>query len=436
MLLSTSCEYMVKRLSGILLAMGAVMLIAAAPAFASGEGIGGFVKTPQQKPIPGVKFTVKRGAKTIGTGVSDKTGRWLVSVPAPGKYAVTIDTATIPKGLTLRNIGGSTLPDVVVPAGSVQFVIFPLVPPSQAGHTTPHTSAFDQLAGLTLDGIELGLIIAMGAVGLSLIFGVTGLVNFAQGELVTFGGLAAWWLSTWGPGPGLPLVLAGILAVAAGAGLGFSLELGLFRPLRRRRTGNVSLIVVTIGLSLVLSNIFLIVVGGHPLQYAQYVIQTQVGPGPFTLTPKDWVIVGLGIVILATVGLLLQRTRYGTALRAVSDNPDLASSSGIGVERVILITWMGGAALAATGGVFLGIATAVEWDMGLEMLLLLFAAVVLGGIGTVYGAVLGALVIGIVTQVSTYWVNPEAKNAVAFLVLIAVLLVRPQGILGRRERVG
>ena len=310
------------------------------------------------------------------------------------------------------------------------------MPPSQAGHTTPHTSAFDQLAGLTLDGIELGVIIAMGAVGLSLIFGVTGLVNFAQGELVTFGGLAAWWLSTWGPGPGLPLVLAGILAVAAGAALGFSLELGLFRPLRRRRTGNVSLIVVTIGLSLVLSNIFLIMVGGHPLQYAQYVIQTQVGPGPFTVTPKDWIIIGLGIVILATVGLLLQRTRYGTALRAVSDNPDLASSSGIGVERVILITWMGGAALAATGGVFLGIATAVEWDMGLEMLLLLFAAVVLGGIGTVYGAVLGALVIGIVTQVSTYWVNPEAKNAVAFLVLIAVLLVRPQGILGRRERVG
>ena len=269
----------------------------------------------------------------------------------------------------------------------------------------------------------------MGAVGLSLIFGVTGLVNFAQGELVTFGGLAAWWLSTWGPGPGLPLVLAGILAVAAGAALGFSLELGLFRPLRRRRTGNVSLIVVTIGLSLVLSNIFLIMVGGHPLQYAQYVIQTQVGPGPFTVTPKDWIIIGLGIVILATVGLLLQRTRYGTALRAVSDNPDLASSSGIGVERVILITWMGGAALAATGGVFLGIATAVEWDMGLEMLLLLFAAVVLGGIGTVYGAVLGALVIGIVTQVSTYWVNPEAKNAVAFLVLIAVLLVRPRGFL-------
>ena len=207
--------------------------------------------------------------------------------PAAGKYSVTIDTATIPKGLTLRNIGAPTLPRrrgsrqapcvCDLPAGAAV---------SQAGHTTPHTSAFDQLAGLTLDGIELGVIIAMGAVGLSLIFGVTGLVNFAQGELVTFGGLAAWWLSTWGSGPGLPLVLAGILAVAAGAALGFSLELGLFRPLRRRRTGNVSLIVVTIGLSLVLSNLFLIMVGGHPLQYAEYVSQTQVGPGPFRSRPR------------------------------------------------------------------------------------------------------------------------------------------------------
>jgi len=276
----------------------------------------------------------------------------------------------------------------------------------------------------------------MGALGLSLIFGVTGLVNFAQGELVTFGGLAAWWLSTWGPGPGLPLILSGVLAVAAGGLLGCGLELGMFRPLRRRHTGNVALIVVTIGLSLVLSNLYLIMVGGNPLQYAEYVLQTEVGPGPFTLTPKDWTVVATSIVLILITGFLLQRTRYGTALRAVADNPDLASSSGIAVERVILITWIGGAALAASGGVFLGIATAVSWDMGLEMLLLLFAAVILGGIGTVYGAVLGALLIGIVTQVSTYWINPEAKNAVAFLVLIGVLLVRPQGILGRRERVG
>lgn len=436
MLIWSAREDLVNRLTAVLVATGVVLLIAITPAFASGEGVGGFVRRPNHRPIAGVRFTVKHDGAVVGHATSDKTGRWLVSVPGPGTYSVTIDTSTIPKGLALRNIGRNTLPQVVVPKGSVTFVIFPLVPPSQAGKTASTTSAFDQIAGLALDGLELGLIIALGALGLSLIFSVTGLVNFAQGELVTFGALAAWWLSTWGPGPGLPLVLAGVLAIGAGALLGCGLELGLFRPLRRRRTGNVSLIVVTIGLSLVLSNLYLIMVGGNPLQYAEYVLQTQVGPGPFTLTPKDWTIVGTSIVIILCSGLLLQYTRYGTALRAVADNPDLASSSGIGVERVILITWMGGAALAAVGGVFLGIATAVQWDMGLEMLLLLFAAVVLGGIGTVYGAVVGALLIGIVTQVSTYWINPEAKNAVAFVVLIAVLLVRPQGILGRAERVG
>jgi len=194
--------------------------------------------------------------------------------------------------------------------------------------------------------------------------------------------------------------------------------------------------VVTIGLSLALSNLYLIMVGGRPLPYSEYVLQTQVGPGPFTLTPKDWTIVVLSALTLAATGLLLRYTRYGTALRAVADNADLAASSGIGVERVILVTWVAGGALAAAGGFFLGLSTAVTWNMGLEMLLLLFAAVVLGGIGTAFGPVAGALVIGLATEIATYWIDPEAKNAVAFLVLIAVLLWRPQGILGRRERVG
>jgi branched-chain amino acid transport system permease protein len=426
----------VKLLPIILVALIAGFAMLAPEADATGESIGGFARTPAHKPIAGVRFTVSRGSRTIGVGVTDKTGRWLVLLPGPGTYSVTIDTKTIPRGLTLRDIGRKTLAGVVVTGGETRFVIFPLVPPSQAGKTPSGPSAFDQLAGLALDGVELGLIIAMASIGLSLIFGVTGLVNFAHGELVTFGGLAAWWLSTWGRGPGLPLILAGVLAVVAGGLLGYGLERGLFRQLRRRRTGNVSLIVVTIGLSLLLSNLYLIMVGGRPLPYAEYVLQTQVGPGPFTLTPKDWTIVVLSIAILLATGVLLRRTRYGTALRAVADNADLAASSGIGVERVILITWVAGAALAAAGGVFLGLSTAVSWNMGLEMLLLLFAAVVLGGIGTAFGPVAGALLIGVVTEVATYWINPDAKNAVAFVVLIAVLLVRPQGILGRAERVG
>jgi branched-chain amino acid transport system permease protein len=198
----------------------------------------------------------------------------------------------------------------------------------------------------------------------------------------------------------------------------------------------VSLIVVTIGLSIALQNLYLIAVGGEPLPYDQYTIQEQVGPGPFTLAPKDWLIIVLSAAILVAVALLLQRTRFGTAMRAVADNRDLAAASGIAVPRVVRVTWVGAGALAATGGIFLGVSQAVSWSMGLDILLLMFAAVVLGGIGTAYGPMVGALFIGVVTQIATYWVDPQIKNAVAFAVLILVLLVRPQGILGRRERIG
>src|SRR5205823_1881134 len=129
---------------------------------------------------------------------------------------------TIPKGLALREIGRDTLSGIQITPGETKFVIFPLVPASEAGKTPSGPSVFDQIAGLALDGVELGLIIAMASVGLSLIFGVTGLVNFAHGELVTFGALVAWWLSSWGPGPGLALIPAALLAVVAGGLLGFA----------------------------------------------------------------------------------------------------------------------------------------------------------------------------------------------------------------------
>jgi branched-chain amino acid transport system permease protein len=133
---------------------------------------------------------------------------------------------------------------------------------------------------------------------------------------------------------------------------------------------------------------------------------------------------------------MLQRTRTGKAIRAVSDNRDLAESSGIDVSRVILNVWLLAGGLAALGGVFFGLAQLVSWDMGFRLLLLMFAAVILGGLGTAYGVIAGSLVVGIVAQVSTLWFPVELQNAWALLVLILVLLVRPQGIFGQRERVG
>jgi neutral amino acid transport system permease protein len=140
--------------------------------------------------------------------------------------------------------------------------------------------------------------------------------------------------------------------------------------------------------------------------------------------------------VLITVGLLLQRTKVGTAMRAVADNRDLAESSGIDVRRTILAVWVVGSALAALGGTFIGSTQQVSWQMGERQLLLIFAAVTLGGLGTAYGAMVGGLMIGVASEMSTLWLDNDLKFLVALTVLIIVLIVRPQGILGQRERFG
>ncbi|HLR94069.1 MAG TPA: branched-chain amino acid ABC transporter permease, partial [Jiangellaceae bacterium] len=153
-------------------------------------------------------------------------------------------------------------------------------------------------------------------------------------------------------------------------------------------------------------------------------------------TPRDLSILSLSIIVLFGVALMLQRTRIGTAIRAVSDNRDLAESSGINVNRVVLVVWMLGGALAAFGGVMFGLTEVVSWDMGFRLLLLMFAGIILGGLGSAYGAMVGSFLVGIVAHLSTLWFPAELQNFWALLVLIVVLIVRPQGILGRKERIG
>jgi branched-chain amino acid transport system permease protein len=194
--------------------------------------------------------------------------------------------------------------------------------------------------------------------------------------------------------------------------------------------------VVSIGLSLVLRYAYLYAFGGGPRPYAQYSTQGPLDLGPVSLPPRDLVIMAVSIIILTLVGLGLQRTKLGKATRAVADNPSLAASSGIDVQRVINVVWTVGTALAALGGVFLALSQQVNYLAGFNILLLLFAGVTLGGLGTAFGALVGSLVIGIFTQLSTLFIPAELQNVGALLILIIVLIVRPQGILGRAERVG
>jgi branched-chain amino acid transport system permease protein len=214
------------------------------------------------------------------------------------------------------------------------------------------------------------------------------------------------------------------------------IDKGLWGPLRRRGTGLIAALVVSIGLALVMRYVFLYQFGGSSRSYRQYATQQPLNLGPISIPPRDLVIMGLSVLVLTAVGLALQRTRLGKATRAVADNPSLASSSGIDVERVINVVWIIGTALAVLGGVFLALSQQVSYLLGFQILLLLFAGVTLGGLGTAFGALVGSLVIGIFTQLSTLVIPAELQNVGALVVLILILVVRPQGILGRAERVG
>ncbi|WP_233491488.1 branched-chain amino acid ABC transporter permease [Blastococcus sp. TBT05-19] len=403
-------------------------LAAFSPGIASAEGeqVAGTLQTSRSGPIEGIAVTVTTAAgEDVDEVETDEDGRWSVDLPGPGQYTVAIDADDLPDGVELAGEASRT---VTVDEGRRQAVIIGLEDGSRGsgGGTV-------KAVQLLVDGIRFGLLIAMAAVGLSLIFGTTGLTNFAHGELVTIGAVAAWYINVSG---GVNLIVATILAMIVGAAVGALNELGLWRPLRRRGTGLIAALVVSIGLSLLLRYLIQIVYGGRSSPYQGFQGGRAVNYGFFTMTNADLASVIISVVVLVLVAVMLQRTKIGKAMRAVADNRDLAASSGIDVNRVILVVWMMGGALAALGGVLLGLSDQVQWDMGFRLLLLMFAGVTLGGLGTAYGALVGSLIVGVFVQMSTLVIPNDVKYVGGLLLLIVILVIRPQGILGSRARIG
>jgi neutral amino acid transport system permease protein len=194
--------------------------------------------------------------------------------------------------------------------------------------------------------------------------------------------------------------------------------------------------VVSIGLSILLRNVYQYFAGASTHQYSQFSSPKPYHWGPVLVTPKDIFVVLLSVVVLVAVVVALQRTKLGKATRAVADNTALAAATGINVDRVISVVWVVGAMLAGLSGVLLGMTQGFDYQLGFKILLLIFAATVLGGLGTVWGAIVGALVIGLFVEVSTLVIPAELKFVGALVVLIVVLLIRPQGLLGKAQRVG
>jgi branched-subunit amino acid ABC-type transport system permease component len=407
-----------------------VLGIATASAQDSAEGVQGSITTQEDEPVPEVVIVIETAdGDEVAEAVTEPDGSFQAPVPGPGDYQATLLADTLPEGLELRNPDRATL-EFPVSSGQTRTLLFPL---SDGEALVGGATLWRTALQLFVEGLKFGLIIAMSAIGLSLIFGTTGLVNFAHGELVTLGALVVWGLNQ---ALGIHLIPAVLIGVVLGALAGAGQDRALWRPLRDRGTGLIAMLVISIGLSIFARYVFLYIFEGRARPYAQYAVQSAWNLGPVRITPKDLTVMLLSVLVLVSVGLLLQKTKIGRAMRAVAGNRDLAASSGIDVEKVIMYVWALGGALATMGGVAFGLAESVRWEMGFTLLLLMFAGVVLGGLGTAYGALVGSMIVGIFVQMSTLVVSPELKNVGALLVMIIILLVRPQGILGKKQRVG
>ena len=379
------------------------------------------------EPLEGVRIVVAGGGYTAET-VTDADGKWLIGVPEKAAYSVTLDQTTLPSGIAVMEEGGAEQSVEVGPSGSVTKNFF-----IGEGERIV-VSLFDQVVARVIYGLNFGLMLGLAAVGLSLVFGTTGLSNFAHAEMVTFGAIAAFFL---GGVLSMPIWIAIPAAVLISSLMGWGLDSGLWRPLRRRGLGLVQLMIVSIGLSLAVRYIFQFLVGGGTTQLPGFDSPKIKLFGATSLSIIDMASMVLSLVVIIAFAWWLMNTQTGKATRAISDNPDLAAASGIDVDGVIRTVWIVAAGLAGLAGVLWAyFRPGIKWDMGAQILLLIFAAVTLGGLGTAFGALLGSLVVGLLVEVSSLVIPADLKYVGALVVLIVILLVRPQGILGRKERIG
>jgi branched-subunit amino acid ABC-type transport system permease component len=290
-----------------------------------------------------------------------------------------------------------------------------------------------ELVQLVANGLVTGSVISIAAVGVSLVYGILRIVNFAHGDYLVFGAYVALAVNVGWDGH---IVVAAAAAVAVTALLATGLEFALWRPLRRKGAGLFSLFIAAIGLALVLRHVIFLVGEARPRRYDVDVFQVYDVAG-VRLSQSQLIAIAIAFVAIVLVGLMLARTGLGKAMRALADDRSLAAVAGIDVDRTVVLTWIVAGGLAGIAGLLQAlILNAFTPNFGFALLLPIFAAVVLGGIGSAYGALVGGVALGLVMEVSTWSALAGGapgvyKPVVAFGVLVFVLLLRPQGVFGR-----
>ena len=282
----------------------------------------------------------------------------------------------------------------------------------------------------TVNGLVAGSYFALGAIGLTLVYGILKLVNFAHGDMLTFGAYVAFLFDATFD---LPLVLALVAGVVATAALGVAQELSMWRPMRRKRAGTLQLLLMSLGLAFLLRYAIQFVAGTEP-RALDANVTSSIAFLDLSIGETELIVVIVATAARTAKATMLRVTSLGRQMRALADNFDLAETTGIDTGRVVLQTWVLAGALAGLAGILVVASTgSLTPNTGFFLLLSLFAAVVLGGIGNAYGALAGGLVIGLTQEWSTLIIESQWKVAVSFLVLIIVLIVRPEGIFGRER---
>jgi branched-chain amino acid transport system permease protein len=294
------------------------------------------------------------------------------------------------------------------------------------------------------DGLVMGAMTGLGAIGLTLTYSILRFANFTHGDLISWGAYltltlalfigAAMSASGVPIGPfsfGWPVLAAGLIAMALTGLLALALDFLLFARLRRRGTA-IIMVIASFGASLALRSLLEFLFTSEPAYFSREIqIAIPIGAG-VRVTPDQLCSLGLTALLVSAMHLLLTRSHIGRAMRAVSENPALARIVGIDVAAVIRTTWLLGGALACAAGVMLGLTVQIRPYMGFDLLLPLFAAAILGGIGSVPGAVLGGLIVGLAESAGVQFIGANYRAAIAFLLLLLVLLIKPTGLFGVR----
>jgi neutral amino acid transport system permease protein len=285
------------------------------------------------------------------------------------------------------------------------------------------------VAQTAVNGLSLGSVYALGAVGLTLVYGILKLVNFAHGDFLTYGAYMAYLANvTWG----MPLAAAIFFAMLTTAALGLFFERIMWRPMRARGAGFLQLLLMSIGLALVIRSL-VEWFWSTEVRLLDVNVTSTVQFLGLRLGRTQLIVIFIGFAVLIGVGLMLRYSLLGKRMRAIADDLELAETSGIDTTRVITYTWLFAGALAGLAGVLAGAVTELTPELGFELLLPIFAAVIVGGIGDPFGALAGGITLGVVTEWSTMFVAPQWKTSVAFVVLVIVLVIRPQGIFGKAK---